>query len=723
MRSTLMLLPLAFGCYRLGPTEYDAALDPDGDGAYAPEYGGEDCAPDDPDIHPGADELCDGVDNDCDGTVDEATSIDVSTWYADRDGDGYGDPEADRQACDQPSGYVDSDSDCDDDDADLNPLTPWYADADADGYGDAFDAVYACLQPDGYVRDGADCDDSAADINPGEDEQCDEIDHDCDGSDGVLDGDGDGYAECEDDCDDTDDSIHPGADEVCDDVDNDCDASVDEDVQLTFYADADGDGYGDASSTTLACSPPSGFTDDDTDCDDSALSVHPSADEYCNGIDDDCDASVDEDHAVDAPTWYMDDDGDGYGDSAASMAACAQPTGYLSDGTDCDDGSADAHPGGAEICDGLDNDCDGTTDYDHNFPADYTLIQDAIDAALPGERVCVLDGLWEESITVSSDIILEGQSREGTILDADSYDVVMTLVGLDSSAEIRSFSLMYGASTIGAALSIYTSSALVEDLLITNHELTYLDDPCLGVLVNIDGGAPVLDGLEIVDNGVSCDSLRGLIYVSNRATLTLDHLDIRGNRLGGGYELYGGLVNDDATVTITNAIIAGNTGIAFFGEADMHGMAFAGLDGSTIEVTNATIVGNEVDAGTGLAYGAVMDSADSGTILNNVTVSANVASGDEVYGSIAVDSNFWTYSNFYDQATPLFGDGLEPVGTADNIGVDPDFTTISARYPWDWDLTLDPGSLLIDAGDPLILDADGTRSDIGAYGGPGSDGW
>ncbi len=59
-------------------------------------------------------ERCDGEDNDCDGQVDEGAS-DALIWYADRDGDGYGDENSIWYACDAPAGYVANSSDCDDD--------------------------------------------------------------------------------------------------------------------------------------------------------------------------------------------------------------------------------------------------------------------------------------------------------------------------------------------------------------------------------------------------------------------------------------------------------------------------------------------------------------------------------------------------------------------------------------------------------------------------------
>ncbi len=91
---------------------------------------------------------------------------------------------------------------------------------------------------------------------------------------------------------------------------------------------------------------------------DSGAACTPVA-EACNGVDDDCDGAVDEEDATDAVDYYADADGDGYGSPGAARAACAQPDGYVTDNRDCDDSSALAYPGGAEVAgDGLDNDCD-----------------------------------------------------------------------------------------------------------------------------------------------------------------------------------------------------------------------------------------------------------------------------------------------------------------------------------------------------------------------------
>ncbi|MFT5680896.1 MAG: hypothetical protein ACI8RZ_001802 [Myxococcota bacterium] len=393
--------------------------DDDGDGYAACE----ECDDTDAAVNPDGEEVCDSVDNDCDGTTDEDDATDAATWYADSDADGFGDVTSTTLACSAPSGYTADTTDCDDADSAINSdaaevcddidndcdgttdedsatdSATWYADADADGFGDVDTSAVQCEQPSGHVADATDCDDADSAINPDAAEVCNTIDDDCDGltddydtslTDAEtwyrdFDGDGFGYAaysveSCDQpssyvaddtDCDDDSADINPDASEVCDSVDNDCDGTADEDAAdvLDWYADTDGDGYGNASSVEATCDAPSGHVSDATDCDDTDPSVNPGASEVCNDADDNCDGTADED-ATDASTWYADADADGYGDSAASTRACDVPSGYLTDATDCDDADATVHPGASEVCDSVDNDCDGTTD--ENEAADAT---------------------------------------------------------------------------------------------------------------------------------------------------------------------------------------------------------------------------------------------------------------------------------------------------------------------------------------------------------------
>ena len=175
------------------------------------------------------------------------------------------------------------------------------------------------------------------------------------------DADGDGWAQGLD-CNDEDASIHPGADETCNAVDDDCNGQIDENPVdgTTYYVDLDGDGYG-GTRTVLACTQPEGATADSTDCDDTDVAVHPDAGEVCDGRDDNCDGEVDV-GARDAPTWYADADLDGYGDPDTTTVACAAPTAYLAEATDCNDDANGIHPGATEMCDGYDDDCNGVVD-------------------------------------------------------------------------------------------------------------------------------------------------------------------------------------------------------------------------------------------------------------------------------------------------------------------------------------------------------------------------
>ena len=174
----------------------------------------------------------------------------------------------------------------------------------------------------------------------------------------AVDGDGDGFP-ADEDCDDLDASSSPAAEEICDGVDNDCDGEIDEGVRTVWYADTDGDGFGDTRVSEEACSAPDGHVTNAADCDDTDAQVYPGAPEACDGIDNDCDLEVDEDGTQ---TWYIDGDGDGFGDPTQGVESCERPPDGVADGTDCDDDDAGVFPGAAEVCNERDDDCDAEVD-------------------------------------------------------------------------------------------------------------------------------------------------------------------------------------------------------------------------------------------------------------------------------------------------------------------------------------------------------------------------
>ncbi|GMV42429.1 MAG: hypothetical protein AMXMBFR64_41450 [Myxococcales bacterium] len=381
------------------------ACDPDDDNDQVADA--DDCAPLDSKIHPGAkDDTCDGIDNDCDGETDEDVPlVGAGKDPCNDDDDGDGDPDATDCAPLDPSIYKGAAETCDGVDSNCNGTdndegaagcTTYYQDKDGDGFGAPGTGKCLCAPEGAWTAlEDTDCADTKNNAYPGGDEVCDGTDNDCDGeideagskgcTNWILDGDGDGWGKtgaamclCAPaapysaaqggDCNDEDAAISPDGVEVCNGVDDNCNGQIDEGEGKvgcqTFMVDSDGDGFGLAGQTKCLCGPAAPYTATvGGDCNDADGASWPGANETCDGKDNDCDGEVDEEGSGGCTVWLKDADGDGWGVAGDSRCLCAKSAPWTASlGGDCNDGDGGMNPAQAEACNGKDDDCDGAVD-------------------------------------------------------------------------------------------------------------------------------------------------------------------------------------------------------------------------------------------------------------------------------------------------------------------------------------------------------------------------
>ena len=555
-----------------------------------------DCNDEDPEIYFGALEVCDGIDNDCDQLVDtDDEDVDLSSaplWYTDLDSDGWGDDTSTASACEQPAGMAAQGGDCDELRASVNPGATELCDGldtDCDGSTPSDEQDD---DADGFRSCDGDCDDGEDTVYDGATELCDGLDNDCSGAVGEdeVDGDGDGYVACEvtdgwygspidggGDCDDDDGDEWPGADETCDGDDDDCDGQVDEASAIdvsTWYADTDGDGYGDATVSTIACDAPSGSVADSTDCDDTDGDVNPAGTEVCDGVDNDCDSATSEEGTVafTDSTGAVSDVSTSWSTSSSTVSAV----------TLTDEGEVSF--------------CDGTYYANVTIEADVSLVGANGDATL-----AVLDG---------------GDSGNVVVVETDSLAVSIEDVTLQSGSATSTYSTF----TVGGGVSCSANSTLDMTRVVVDGNEAEVGG---GVFIGDDCVAS-FDSVDITGN--DADNYGGGVAVTGDLTLTDSAIsDNVCNDYGGGGLVLGGSVTLDGTLVDDNlATYGGGWAISNSGSLECIGTASTS-DGFTnnsddlgaILLESGSISADVCDFGTS-AGGDDNDPADIYTSLGNL---------------------------------------------------------------------------------------------------------
>jgi len=361
-----------------------------------------------------------------------------------------------------------------------------------------------------------------------------------------------------------------------------------------------------------------------------------------------------------------------------------------------------------------------------DVPEEYATIQLAVDAAAGGDVICVGPGTHEGPVSIQ-DKVLWIEGREGANqtevlgLHAGSTFIV---AGAGTPTTIRGLTIRDGRAMHGGGVAVYHSTVTLQDVRIRGCQARDgADDP-----PGYGGGLAAWDSevrlerVTIEDNTALVDG--GGVYVED-TTLVMENVALRHNQalwyeacfigcvIVGGTGA--GIYADGAQIDGTNVWFERNWAAASEGAKPGGGALYA--RGSDIRLTNATMVGNTA----GLSGGAI-DINGGSLSLRNVALTSNETlwgEGLTVLGS-AVDIS---HTVFWDNAGGDHSGIPDPIGQDGNLSVDPLWLQFDEDDFASWDLHLSLDSPLIDAGDPAILDPDGSPSDIGAFGGPGAAGW
>jgi Putative metal-binding motif/Divergent InlB B-repeat domain len=216
-------------------------------------------------------------------------------------------------------------------------------------------------------------------------------------------------------------------------------------ADIAWYRDNDGDSFGDPTDVIMFCTQPLGYVSNNTDCNDNSALNNPAA------------------------VWYLDADGDGYS-NGTSIAQCQRPTNYFASSEliattgDCNDALAAINPAAAEVCDGVDNDCDTQIDENTN---DITTTVTGNGSISPVGPVAVSCGgsqtfnFTPDACYQVSDVKVNGVSQGAlssytftSVTAAQTIEVIYSQISYAVNVTIVGNGTVTGASSVGCGSNI-----------------------------------------------------------------------------------------------------------------------------------------------------------------------------------------------------------------------------------------------------------------------------
>jgi hypothetical protein len=348
---------------------------------------------------------------------------------------------------------------------------------------------------------------------------------------------------------------------------------------------------------------------------------------------------------------------------------------------------------------------------DIRVPADEPDLQAAVDGAPDGGTVCLAAGAFGGPLSLADrELVLAGSGPKRTVIEGNGVESTVIVVGGTvalSGLAIRGGG-RYGVESDGADLAL--NQVVIADNTLGGLSVYASHVDLLDARVTRNGGTGISvsrASLEADRTAITANTGHGIYAdIGDVVLRNSEILDNHTDRDGGGVWL-----DMDSEAELLNTVVAGNTA-----EGDGGGI---GVDfWATASVQNCVVAGNTAVHGGGVALAGYYGEGAWATLRNTAVIANTATSGGGIWVGAPLGHETVSYSDLWGNVGGDYDGPGDPIGADGNVSVSPRFERFGGGSPGRWDFHLLPGSALIDAGDPALTDPDGSRSDIGAFGGP-----